>query len=227
MLQLDLSDLWAVIAGVWRLDPAVFGQPVPDGQRLTLALLVLAAASLSTTLGQSGTLFANRVTRFRFGLGLLAGGLALAVAALVWSGTIWLAGWLLGPVAVPFLAILADVSLSTAPLLFGFLIFLPYLGTPLSRLLRLWTLLAVVLAVQLRFGVPVWWASGYALLGWGLWEVANLWFERWLNPLRDRLWLLVTGTPTMTPLDDLAAQLEQTRAALRRASPEEGQMPKP
>jgi hypothetical protein len=147
------TDLGQLIGGAMHLDRAAFEAIQLDPHGLRDALLVLVLAGASETLGQCVVLILNRVSRLRFCLAILLGGLELAVEALLWIFSMWLVvGWL--GVDRPSLASAARViGLAYAPLLLGFFVFLPYLGPLLARVLRVWALLAAVVGTSVAFGI--------------------------------------------------------------------------
>jgi hypothetical protein len=158
-------NLGELIGGALRLDRAAFEAIQADPHGLRDALLVLVLAGASETLGQCVVLILNRVSRVRFVVSLFLGGLELAAEALLWIASLWI---LVGFTRVerPTLAEAARViGLAYAPLLLGFLVFLPYLGPILGRLLRVWVLLAIVLGTSVAFGLPPIRAAFAASLG--------------------------------------------------------------
>jgi len=146
------------VGGALRLDRATFDlvEHSPIGLRVALTVLLLAGAS--ETLGQAVVLVLNRVSKRRFALALVLGGLELVFEALVWIAVLWLLAGLFGGERASFLPAVRVLGLAYAPLLFGVLVFLPYIGPVLARLLRVWVLLAVVTGTSVVFGlVPVVW----------------------------------------------------------------------
>lgn len=150
-MEPGLSEL---IGGAVRLDPTAFEaiQSAPHGLRDALLVLLLAGAS--ETLGQSVVLVLNRVSRRRFCLALVLGGVALALEALVWMGLVWLLVGALGVERPAFRSAARVIALAYAPLVLGFFVFLPYLGPMLMHVLRVWVLLAVVVGTSVVFGLP-------------------------------------------------------------------------
>jgi hypothetical protein len=105
------------------------------------------------TLGQSVVLFLNGLSRGRFVLALLLGGLELTGEALIWITRAWAVVGLLG-VSRPHLVETLDViGLADAPFLFGVLIFLPFVGLWIFSLLRLWILLAAIVGTSAAFDI--------------------------------------------------------------------------
>lgn len=135
MYNLDLSvwggfvsAVWNVAVGVLKLAPNAFlaADALTGGWKVALVIVFL--AGLSDMLGQSVVLFANRVTPRRFTVSLLMSALVLVISAVVWIGSIWLVLRFIFGLEGRFYRVFVVVSLSYAPLLFGFLSLLPYLG---------------------------------------------------------------------------------------------------
>ncbi len=202
-----LSDMWALAAGALRLDPNAYEAAVtqPDGVELTLAILLL--AGLSRTLGQSVVLFANRVSKRYFAVSLVTTSVSFGVSVLVWAGIIWFVATTLYNSDAQFLSMLIAVALAYAPFLFGIFILLPYLGVPIGRLLRLWTLVATIVVLTLVFNLTLFAAMVCSVLGWGIVEL--LAFIPVLNPtnLEDWVWRLSTGKPVRQDAQEMADQL--------------------
>lgn len=215
MYEFDLTSLLSYLASVWelargamRLDPAAFQAALtqPGGTQVTLGVLFV--AGLSFTLGQSVVLFANRVSPGRFVVNLLVSAAALVASVAIWSTIIWLIAEFVFGVQRPFTSYLIAVSLSYAPLLYGFLILLPYLGIIIFHLLRIWILLATIVVVAAVFDLGVGAAVVCCLLGWFAIEVVSL--VPFLNPanIGDWLWRVTTGTPRHNA-QDLADELAE------------------
>ena len=159
-----------------------------------LALFILFVAGVSDTLGQSVILFANQVGRARFAATLVIQALALIVGVFLWAGSIWLTADLLFGGVASFNTLLVLVMLSHAPLVFGFLVLLPYLGTPIYHLLRIWVLLAVITTVIGLYGFGLISAFISSIMGWILLEVLRRLPVLQVRQVDEWLWRLSTGT---------------------------------
>jgi len=164
--------LFQLIGGVLHLDRATFEAIEADPHGLRNALLVLLIAGTSETLGQCVVLILNRVSRLRFFVSLGLGGLELALEALVWIVSVWVVVGLFGVARPSFVTAARVIGLGYAPLVLGFLVFLPYIGPLIGRVLRVWVLLAVVLGISVAFDLRPLGAAVAAALGflarWGL-----------------------------------------------------------
>lgn len=196
-----ITALFQVIGGVLRLDPEVYRAVIlhPHGTRF--AVLILFLAGLSSTLGQSVVLFANRVKLRRFLFSLVMFAISVVVSAFLWAVSIWLlVNWLTDNTWL-LIDVWTAVALSYVPFIFGFLILLPYLGRIIDDILRVWVLLAL-LAGSLAFypdnmgGVVLagilGWVSLYLLSSLPLWVRVQEWY-----------WRFSTGTKKLSSTQDL------------------------
>jgi len=192
------------VGGALRLDRATFDlvEHSPIGLRVALTVLLLAGAS--ETLGQAVVLVLNRVSKRRFALALVLGGLELVFEALVWIAIVWLLAGLFRGDRASFLPAVRVLGLAYAPLLFGALVFLPYIGPVLARVLRVWVLLAVVTGTSVVFGLVPVVAAVAAVTGFlARWLLLRLFGQ--LGSTADRwLWRTSTGhTAPLRPTDAL------------------------
>lgn len=184
-----MDTYWQFITGALGLDPAAFRsiEQSPHGLRQALVILFLAGAS--ETLGQSVVLVLNRVSRGRFVVALLLGGVELIAEALIWILSVWVLGGWLGATRPPFVSAVRVIGLAYAPLVLGVLVFFPYIGPLIDRLLRVWVLLAALVGISVVFAVAPWLAALIAAAGFlarwvllrifgGLGDVADRWLWR-------------------------------------------------
>ncbi|NEQ22644.1 MAG: hypothetical protein F6K28_26375, partial [Microcoleus sp. SIO2G3] len=71
-----------------------------------------------------------------------------------------------------------------APQVLNFLTLIPMLGQPIQRILAVWSLLAVIVAVRQGLDISIRWATIICLLGWPVVQVATGFaqvFERFLS----------------------------------------------
>lgn len=124
-------------------------QVPPNAGWVAVGLVVL--AGISMLLGQSVSLFMNRVTPKRFALSLLVNGLLFVAGIFFWAFLVWLLGNFLLAESTTYRQMLLIIALSYAPFVFGFLILLPYAGIPVQVLLYVWSMLAAVRGVNYLF----------------------------------------------------------------------------
>ncbi len=157
------------------------------------SLILFMLAALSLTVGQSVVLFANRVPPSRFFLSVWASVLSLMITAVGQFIFLALVLTLIGH-DWSLLALLILVLISDVPYLLGFLVFLPYLGNPILRLLRLGENLVFFVGL-LSFGLDAL-TTAVVVLSMGL--STELWRHLpFIDPdmILDRIWLLITGRP--------------------------------
>lgn len=209
-----INSFFNLVGGILRVDPAAFNAVLnlEGGYSLALAILILGGISLG--LGQSVVLFANRVPRRRFYIRLISSGLVLMLTILLWAGSIWLVAQILTNESVPFANVFVSAAISTAPLLFGFFVLLPYLGLLIFQILRIWAFFIYLNVIETSMGIEFWWALGLSLLGWILFELVTrfplLQFER----LRNWYWRVSTGRPSRLAIED---SVQSFIADLRKA----------
>ncbi len=188
-----------------------------SGRGISLALIVLLLGGLSDLLGQSVVLFANRVRPGRFVFSLITAGIVLAFSVAFWAGSIWLAAWLTFDSFRPFREVLTVVYLSYAPLILGVVVFLPYLGNIIFRVLRIWIFLALLVAVQVVYPFSFWQAILCCSLGWIVYELATRLPVIRAERLSSWWWRFTTGTPEPVDIQAMADQLaEQGRLLLNK-----------
>lgn len=206
LIATTLATMGVLISGVLRLDPDVFRVALNTPHAGILAVLTLFLAGISDTIGHSVVLFANRVPRRRFAFSIIIEALILVAGVFFWAGTIWLTAEILFGMHRPYGTVLTAVALGYAPLLFGFLILLPYLGSFIFILTRIWVLLAVLVGVAVAYSFNTWETIVCSVLGWLLLTLlARLPFLR-IQRIDNWLWRLSTGTPQEMDTEEMVAQ---------------------
>jgi hypothetical protein len=200
MYTIDTSNIWQflqsffrLVGGALRLDPAAFRAVQTATHADLLAVLILILAGASVALGQSVVLLSNKVTPRRFASSLLLNGVFFVVNVGIWAAIFQLVGGFVFGVRLPFLQMVRVVSLAYAPLLLGFFVLLPYLGSFLDHVLRIWSSLAMVVALGVTLQLPFWQALVCALLGWALIELLTYTIGRPIVALRRWLRRTVAG----------------------------------
>jgi hypothetical protein len=215
MYQIDVStiagflvSLWQIITGVLSFDAdaylAVLTQP--GGGRMAVAVLFVSTLSLS--IGQSVVLFANRVGRRRFALSLMLSATLLVIGVYIWATAVWLLADTLFDAKQSFSNVFIVVALSYAPLVYGFLVLLPYLGNIIYMVLRVWILLVLLMAVQALFGFSLFDAIICSFLGWVILELivripAITAVEQWL-------WRVFSGKDSLADTQDIVTEFVQS-----------------
>lgn len=211
-----LETLWMVLGGLLRLDPQAFRVALESVDRIHLGLTVLFLGGLSITLGQSVVLFANRVSRARFAVSLVAAALLLVAGVVFWALSIWAIASFVLNAQRPFGEVLTVVGLSYGPFLFGFLVLLPYLGNILDNVLHIWVFLATLVGVGVLFGFSFWQSLLCCLMGWVLLEVVSRFATQVIEAAEDWVWRISTGTADQQETETLI------EAFVRQARDESG-----
>ncbi len=145
--MLDLSTALSLIRDTLLFRPGTTELLRLGGAALRLAFFVLLAAGMSEAVGESVVLFVNRVSPRRFAGSLVISAAIFAVTYLSFALSVYLvAHYALGSDAT-FSFVAGIVALGQAPRLFGLLVFLPYLGLPVSVLLWIWSISATIVGV--------------------------------------------------------------------------------
>jgi hypothetical protein len=180
MDEIDLSSvpraaasLWRLIAGALQLNPEAFRAAVHESGGFWLALITVFFAGTSSMLGHSVVLLLNRVSRRRFVVSLVAGALTLALGIGFWAASAWPIALLVSDARPRLVDVLTLVWLSHAPLLFGVLVLLPYLGSTIDKLLRVWVLVTLLVALHAVYELSFWTALLCAALGWLMSQVLS------------------------------------------------------
>ncbi len=123
-----IAQFWILIRGAWALYPDGFRAIESHPQGTLMAVLVILLAGLSQGIGQAIVLFLNQVKPIRFVLSLGIAALLFVFSAGFWVFSVWLASHFLYGIDVSFLKLFRVLGVAYAPLLWSFLVALPYLG---------------------------------------------------------------------------------------------------
>ncbi len=145
--MLDLGVAFGLIRDTLLFQPGTTELLRLGGSALRLAFWVLMAAGLSEAVGESVVLFLNRVSPRRFAISLIISAVIFAFTYLFFALTVHLVARYAFGAGEPFSFVAGIVALGQAPRLFGLLVFLPYLGLPVSVLLWAWSIAATVVGV--------------------------------------------------------------------------------
>lgn len=212
-----LMNLWSAVAAALRLDSAELARVAADPAATWYVGAIVAMAGASLLLGQSVVLLANQVTPGRFVLSLGLNAVLYALGLVFWAASIWIVARALFGAGATLGAAMWAVGIGSAPLLFGFLVLLPYLGTPLNWALHIWALLITLVTVRSTFPLTLAQSLACVALGWLAIEVLSSTVGRPLMALRNWIWRAVTGAPFDTNTRELveivAGQLGEQVAA--------------
>jgi len=215
--------LFQWIGGLLALDANTFHATVAHGNGLWWALALLLIAGLSVSIGQSIVLFANRVPKSRFFTSLLGSGAVGLFAVLFWSVTIWATARFLFSVTEPWPSFLTVTALGFAPALFGFALFMPYLGVIFGWILRVWVSLTVVVGVGIVADLVLWQALLCCTPGWFFLEAMTRLPILDLRGFKAWMWSITTGRPQRRRGEEVAMWLaEQSRMTVAIRADENG-----
>ncbi|MGL5082601.1 MAG: CAAX protease [Microcoleaceae cyanobacterium] len=190
------NTLFDLIRGAFALNSEAF-QQIADLPNVVSALVVVLLAEISLGIGESIVLFINRVKPGRFILSLFVNAVLFTLGFLFLVFSTWLICQLPWSVKVSFSDLVKEFGFSYAPLLFGFLGALPYLGVPILNLLSIWRLLAMVVGFATLAGVGAETAFGYVVIGWIALQV----FEKTLGQPIVRLFKQISDRAAGVKLD--------------------------
>ena len=157
----------------------------PRTKRIALTIVILAA--VSRVLGSAVILLINRTELVVLLLALLIDGLAVVGGYYFWTFTISKIGDWLKPGHVSYGELLIPIGFAYAPQALNFLTLIPLLGEGIERILAVWSLLAVIVAVRQGLDIKTRWAMLICLVGWPLIQVA-IGFVKIIEQLLSR-WL--------------------------------------
>lgn len=183
-----VDSMFRLVGGGLRLDPQAFLAAFDVGPRGTgLLIWIVLVGGVSLMIGHSVVLFANRVSPARFTISLILGAVkflldVLVVVFVVWGMANFLSErtWLLGQVG-------RAVALASAPYWFSLFFLIPYLGLILERALKIYVVLALVVAVQSIFGISFFNAVLASVVALLLSQVISGVLGKLLDPLADRI----------------------------------------
>lgn len=139
-------------------------------QRLARTIVILAA--VSHVLGSAVILLINLATLPIFVLALLLDGISVVAGYYFWTLTIWKIGQWLKPNHVTYRELLIPIGFAYAPQVLNFLTLIPLLGRPIERVLAIWSLLTVIVAVRQGLDIRTIWAASICLVGWPVIQLA-------------------------------------------------------
>lgn len=163
--MLELGAAMELIRNVLSLSSDFAITVVEQAGAGRLAVLVVILVGLSEALGESVVLFVNRVKPKHFLRSLFISAFIFAFTYMFLAASILVVARLFFTPSAQFAPILAVVALAQAPRLFGFLVFLPYFGLPISVLLWIWSLLATTVGVAELLDLGAWQAAAVVALG--------------------------------------------------------------
>jgi len=143
----------------------------PRTHRIALSIVILAA--VSRALGSLVIAVINLASLPIVVLVLLVNGLSIVGGYYFWTFTIWKLGqWLKRDSPAAYGDLLGPIGFAYAPQVLNFLTLIPLLGQPIERILAIWSLLAVIVAVRQGLDINTARAALISLVGWPLIQLA-------------------------------------------------------
>jgi hypothetical protein len=201
-----IEQFWTLTQGAWSLNPDAFRAMERHPNGTLIAVIVILLAGLSQGIGQVIVLFLNQVKPIRFVLSLGIAALLFVFSTGFWVLSVWAVSHFIYGSDASFLKVFRVLGLAYAPLLWSFMVALPYLGVPIDVLLSIWSLLAFVRGFSVVTDLDRWQVLGSAILGWFVLQIMQRTIGRPAVALGRWVSDAVAGTPLVTDL----RQLEQT-----------------
>lgn len=197
-----LAEVFGAIRDVWafRAPDALLHGPT---HAWPIALGVALMAGLATMIGHAVVFAINRVSGLRMVAGMAIGAVFTVALRLLTAATIALLSWAATGGRVEGDVVGICYLFALAPLVLSFLVFVPYFGLYLGRLLEMWALLCLVALLSPVLGIGRW--PALALAG-GTWVVTQLLSRLLARPLAvvsSRVWSLATGHETFLTAQDI------------------------
>mgnify|MGYP000001379012 CR=1 FL=1 len=137
-----------------------------------IALTIVILATVSRVLGSAVILLINRTELSVLLLALWIDALALVGGYYFWTFTIFKIGQWLKPGHVSYGELLVPIGFAYAPQVLNFLTLIPLLGEGIERILAVWSLLSVIVAVRQGLDIKTRWAVLICFAGWPLIQIA-------------------------------------------------------
>lgn len=200
-----------LILSVLRLEGLPYTLLAERNGALRFSLLVVFLSGLSQSLGQSVVLFANEVKPHRFVSSLLVAAFIYVFGFLFLSASIWLVASYVFDKDRALIDIIQTVGLSYAPYLFSFFILAPYFGSFISTTLSLWSLAALLIALQVTLGLSLSSALMCSALGWVLLQILQRTVGRPVGRTAQFLRRLAAGKGLELNPEELRKMLRQRK----------------
>lgn len=168
-----LSSFWQAIRQAMLFDEQIFVAVQHSPRGIWLSLAVVALAGISASVGQSLVLFINKVRPHRFIPAVAISLLSYIAGYFLWTASVYAVGKYGFGKPVEWMPTAAVVGMAYAPQILAFFELVPFFGNPFGILLTLWSMVAVVIAVQTALGLTLWQATLAAGLGWLLLQVVR------------------------------------------------------
>ena len=201
------SCFWDLVSGVLSLNAETFKLIDRLPWSLLASILVVLLAGLSQTFGQSMMLFVNRVRPLRFVLSIAIAAIIFLFDCNFWVLSTWLVAQILFGVDLSLIATIETLGFSYAPLMFGFLMVIPYFGMPILIALSIWTLIAIVIGLEVITNLGIWQAFECCLGGWLVFQISQRIFGKGISRIADKIVDWAAGVELITEPDYIEEML--------------------
>lgn len=202
-----INRFWTLVSGVLLLNPETFSSIDNLPLSLLASILVVLLAGLSQTFGQSVMLFINRVRPLRFLLSVAIAAVLFVFNYNFWVLSTWLVARWLFEANLPLVEVIKTLGFSYAPLLFGFLMVIPYFGMPILIVLSIWTLMAIATGLGAISNLGIWQAFECCLGGWLVLQLSQRVIGKAIARITSRIVDWVAGVKLITEPDYLEQML--------------------
>ena len=202
-----ISCFWDLVSGVLSLNAETFKLIDRLPWSLLASILVVLLAGLSQTFGQSMMLFVNRVRPLRFVLSIAIAAIIFLFDCNFWVLSTWLVAQILFGVDLSLIATIETLGFSYAPLMFGFLMVIPYFGMPILIALSIWTLIAIVIGLEVITNLGIWQAFECCLGGWLVLQISQRIFGKGISRIADKIVDWAAGVELITEPDYIEEML--------------------
>lgn len=179
---------------------------------------IILVAGFSDTLGNAVILFANRVKPNRFAATILVNTLIFVVGYVIWVLSISVVATVVFSHPDALLRAVLAVTVGYTPLIYGFLIALPYIGVLISNVLYLFTAIMMVSSLQVFFLFSPWQAILCAVFGFTGVLAFRLTIGRPIVWLSGKLLNFAAGTRIQNRIDAALAYAERLPSTAEEAS---------
>jgi hypothetical protein len=179
-------------------------------------------AGVSTLLGHSAVLFINRVRKSRFVISLIVNGVVYIISYAVWGFVVYVAARILFEANPPLSQFLRIMGLSTAPLVFGFFVLIPWMGPFVGKVLNIWSFLILIAVVQFQFQIGFWGSVLVVGLGWLASLGINNTIGKPVVAVRNRLSRMITGSSLDASAEDILLHFSGLDHAQKQQTSVEG-----
>ena len=202
-----LDYIWTVLVVIWSamwFDTTIVDYVAHHPHSWAIAAGVAFVAGVSTLLGNSASLFVNRVKPVRFLAAMAVNGAMLIATWVIWALTLWVLAVIFFHAQAQASDVVRLILLGAAPLAFGFLVLTPYTGPAIGIVLNVWSLLVVIVMARSGFWVPPTWGIVVVVItGWVILFVISRAAGQPMLGIRNRLWARITGMTDQVTTEDL------------------------